>query len=104
MMHPRLYRAACSALLGLKVGEVNDPETAEDEPYEKYERLRNTKEVYRILFGHVATSKLWTWSFEPVGVMVPVKHLTGKTLRLHVDLKESVAYFKMQVEVGINID
>ena len=48
-MHPRLYRAACSALLGLQVGEVIDhyPEIAEDEPYEKYERLRKTKEVYR---------------------------------------------------------
>ena len=101
MVLPRLYRAAYSALLGLQVGEVidHDPETAEDKPHEKYENLRRTKEVYRIFFGHVAPSKLWTWSFEPGRVLVLVKHHTGKTLRLHVDLKESVTYFKMQVEL-----
>ena len=67
-MHPRLYRAACSALLGLQVGEVIDhyPEIAEDEPYEKYERLRKTKEVYRRV-SRLASRELFstaeTWRF-----------------------------------------
>ena len=54
MMHPRLYRAACSALLGPKGGDLinHDPDAADDEPAEKLERVRRTTVVYKILFGY----------------------------------------------------
>jgi len=100
MMHPRLYRAACSALFGPKGGDLidHDPAAAEDEPSEKYERLRRTKVVYKILFGHEAPPEIWAWSSEPGEVLVFLKQMTGKTSRVHVDLIESVAHLKCRVQ------
>ena len=101
MMHPRLYRAACSALLGPKGGDLidHDPAAAEDEPSKKYERLRRTKVVYKILFGREAPPEIWAWSSEPGEVLVSLKQMTGKTSRVHVDLIESVAHLKCRVQV-----
>jgi len=100
MMHPRLYRAACSALLGPKGGDLidHDPAAAEDEPSEKYERLRRTKVVYKILFGHEAPLKIWAWNCEPGEVLVFLKKMTGWTTHLHVDLTKSVAHLKCRVQ------
>ena len=101
-MHPRLYRAACSALLGPKGGDLidHDPAAAEDEPSEKYERLRRTKVVYKILFGHEAPLKIWAWNCEPGEVLVFLKKMTGWTTHLHVDLTKSVAHLKCRVQVN----
>ena len=50
MMRPNFYRAACAAFMGHMGGDLidHDPDAAQDE---KGERLRRTREVYRILFG-----------------------------------------------------
>ena len=59
ILRPKLYRAACSALLGPKGGDLidHDPDAADDEPAEKLERVRRTTVVYKILFGYKGVSK-----------------------------------------------
>ena len=50
--------------------------------------------------GHEAPGVFWAWSFLPGEMLVLVKLLTGKTLKLFVDPKESVAYLKMRIQVN----
>ena len=104
MLRPGLYRAACAALLGPSGGDLIDhnPADADDDPAEKYERLRRTTVVYKILYGQDAPSKLWGWSFLPGEMPLFVKMLTGKKMQFHVDPRESLAYLKLRIQVNIN--
>ena len=61
MMRPKLYKAACAALMGSKGdGLIDyDLDAAQDDPVELEERLSRTRVVYRILFGHEAPFTIW---------------------------------------------
>ena len=61
MMFPDDYREVCSAL---NSGDLikHDPRAAFDDPLEKNERLRRTKEVYKIIFGQEAPHEIWPFT------------------------------------------
>ena len=101
MMHPVLYKAACTNLLGRRGGELidHDPGAAKDDPAEKWERLRRTLLVYRILFGQKAPYKIWGEVFPGPGTcQLFVKMLTGKTETFRVNLEEAVWYVMLGIE------
>ena len=101
MMRPNLYRAACAAFMGHMGGDLidHDPDAAQDE---KGERLRRTREVYRILFGHEAPYKIWQ-SITSGKMSLCVKTLTGKITKLLVDPKTTVENLKARIQVNSNM-
>ena len=101
MLRPKLYKAACAALMGSKGGDLidHDPDAAQDDQVEKMERVRRTRVVYSILFGHEAPDKIWQ-SFTSGQMELFVKTLTGRSLSLLVDPKETVEYLKARIEVA----
>ena len=102
MLRPKLYKAVCAALMGSKGGDLidHDPDAAQDDQVEKSERVRRTRVVYSILFGHEAPHKIWQ-SFTSAGTMqLFVKTLTGSTVTFKVDPKETVENLKMRIEVA----
>ena len=101
MLRPKLYKAACAALMGSKGDLIDhDPDAAQDDQVEKSERVRRTRVVYSILFGHEAPHKIWQ-SFTSAGTMeLFVKTLTGSTVTFKVDPKETVENLKMRIEVA----
>ena len=101
MLRPQLYIAACAALMGANGGDIihHDPDAAQDDQGEKSERVRRTRVVYSILFGHVAPHKIWQ-SFTSGQMELFVKTLTGRSLSLLVDPKETVEYLKARIEVA----
>ena len=101
MLRPQLYIAACAALMGANGGDIihHDPDAAQDDQGEKSERVRRTRVVYSILFGHVAPDKIWQ-SFTSGQMELFVKTLTGRTVTFKVDPKETVEYLKARIEVA----
>jgi len=100
LMRPRLYRAACAALMGPRGGGDlidHDPDAAQDDPDEKKERLRRTKVVYHILFGHVAPYKIWQ-TITSGEMSLFVRTMTGQAFNLFVDPNETVEYLKLRIE------
>ena len=99
MMCPRLYRAACAALMGPQGGDLidHDPNAANDDPAEKSERLRRTKAVYQILFGHEAPNELWQ-SFTSGDMELFLECPTGRKTRLLVDPKQTVKNLKLMIQ------
>ena len=100
MLRPKLYKAACAALMGSKGDLIDhDPDASQDELFEKLERMRRTRVVYSILFRHVAPHKIWqSFTFGQMGLFL--KTLTGRTVTFYVDPNEAVEYLKARIEVA----
>ena len=82
MLRPKLYKAACAALMGSKGGDLieHDPDAAQNDSVEKMERMRRTRVVYSILFGREAPYGIWQ-NITSGKMELFVKTLTGKTPR-----------------------
>ena len=78
----------------------HDPDAAQDDPDEKKERLRRTKVVYHILFGHVAPYKIWQ-TITSGEMSLFVRTMTGQAFNLFVDPNETVEYLKLRIEVNL---
>ena len=97
-MRPSLYRAACEALMGPQGLIDHDPRSAKDRREEKRERLRRTRVVYRILYGHGAPDDIW-WYFRPGRMSVDVMEPSGRKHTCHVNPEDSVWSLYKRVEV-----
>ena len=103
MMFPDDYRDACSAL---NSGDLikHDPRAAFDDPLEKNERLRRTKEVYKIIFGQEAPHEIWPFTSGYSDFQVFVKNLSGQTLAINVNPPSGgrVEELKKKIEVNFH--
>ena len=97
-MRPGLYMAACEALMGPQGLIDHDPRSAKDRREEKRERLRRTRVVYRILYGHEAPDDIW-WYFRPGRMPVDVMEPSGRKHTYHVNPEDSVWSLYKRVEV-----
>ena len=105
IMRPSLYKAACEALMGSKGGELiyHDPNSANDSEDVKRERVRRTRVVFHIIFGHEAPSDIW-WFFSPGRMKIFLMDCTGPGEKhtLHVNPEESAWSLYKRVEVNFN--
>ena len=101
MMFPDDYRDACSAL---NSGDLikHDPRAAFDDPLEKNERLRRTKEVYKIIFGQEAPYKIWPFTSGYNDFQVFVKMLDGRTLTITVNPPSGGTVEELKHKIEVN--
>ena len=101
MLRPSLYNAACQALLGSNnVGGLidHDPDAARDSQEEKRERLRRTRVVYKIIFGHPAPSHIW-WFFSPGSLRLKALVWSGEEHSIFVNPGDTTWSLEKRIEV-----
>ena len=102
MLRPSLYRAACQALLVPNDGEGfidHDPDAARDSQEEKRERLRRTRVVYKIIFGHPAPSHIW-WFFSPGSLRLKALVWSGEEHSIFVNPGDTTWSLESRIEVS----
>ena len=87
-----------------KGGELidHDPDSSNDSRDVKRERLRRTRVVYSIIFGHEAPSHIWRY-FRPGRMSVVLVELSGKEHTLHVNPEDSFWSLYNRVKVTFSI-
>ena len=100
-MRPGLYRAACAALMGPKGGDLidHDPDSADDNPADKLERLRRTKVAYGFLFGEKPLGNIWAYA--PGHMAVFFKDLQLKHFKCLVNPEDTVGTLKLRHQVNL---
>ena len=99
-MRPSLYRAACKALMGPKGGELidHDPDSANDSEDVKRERVRRTRVVFHIIFGHEAPSDIW-WFFSPGSLRLKALVWSGEEHSIFVNPGDTTWSLEKRIEV-----